>query len=249
MKPYHLSEEEIAQAAEAMLQDDYQSLPESVSQHLKNCEECANEVLTICSILDDNQANTESKEIVHPAKQASNTKITFFYWAFAASFLLLASLYFWNHQDDPGKRTISDNKQHATNSQIDTLTSLHLDSSQTSPIETNIESNRTNLLAFQENPELEKLFARFNQSSFRADGPEIFTSGLLTFSPSDTIHLSWDAEDIEYQIQIKNYEGITVLENKTTAGSFILTMPAGLYYWKLFDEEFNLLYCGKIIIQ
>ncbi|MCF8294963.1 MAG: hypothetical protein K9I34_02770 [Bacteroidales bacterium] len=247
----HLSEEEIARAAEAMLHDDYERLPSEISLHLKDCQQCANEVLTLCSILEENATH---KGIHHLDALLLHTRlqtVTRLIVGIAASVLVIIGIYFWYDNNDLKLNSYSENNiNQSIDQQSDTSAGSIPDTLEGSfPVSDNTSDMNTELLAFAENPELEKLAQRFNQSPFRAEGPKIITLGTLTVDATDKVFLKWEGDEIEYLIQVNDNSGTSLVESKSATGSFEINLPAGLYYWKLLDTEYNLVFCGKIIVK
>ncbi|MGE0079577.1 MAG: hypothetical protein AB7S48_17080 [Bacteroidales bacterium] len=58
----HLTEQEIAQCADAIREGSYASLPHAVREHVANCDECANEIAMVAEIV--NEINTAQKKII-----------------------------------------------------------------------------------------------------------------------------------------------------------------------------------------
>jgi hypothetical protein len=111
---------------------------------------------------------------------------------------------------------------------------------------------KNNRLAYVPDNRLEQLSARFVDANMRGDD-------ISVLSP----HKMEVKQGSEILIKIKNPENSSLIfeffdnknkklfEKETTEETCQvekLTQP-GLYYWKLLNQDFDLLYCGKIIIE
>lgn len=57
----HLTEQEIAQCADAIREGSYASLPLAVREHVANCDECANEIAMVVETA--NEIDTTQKKM------------------------------------------------------------------------------------------------------------------------------------------------------------------------------------------
>ncbi len=245
MNNKHLTEEEIAIAAEAMLNDNYDSLPAHTQYHLQACEQCSNEVIAVCSIIDGENFSTDKKAITLIPKRKSVSTLKYIL-AGAASIALLVSLFFVLKNDGNSTNKITRNDD-----SIMTQPSNKLDSIKQQIIEKQHDQilKKDNILAYNQNPELEKVYQRFNSTNMRSDELEIVTYGILKNTGSDTTHLRWESNAETFIIQIIDARGKIIEESKNSNGSIKIKLKHGLFYWKLLDLKFNILYCGKIIVE
>ena len=109
----------------------------------------------------------------------------------------------------------------------------------------------SNMLAFAPHPDMEKLVSRSANGTLRGDDLQIITA-IEWKTISGQLKLEWKNEESALlYIEIFDNQGQTIFKTETN-GNFIslntITRP-GRYYWKLLNEDFDLLFCGVIIIE
>jgi hypothetical protein len=243
----HLTDEQIAKYVDALCINEVNSLPAEMLQHVKECDICANEIMVVYDIL-------SSEEIISSKKTASKSVNLLKWLPLAASIVLIAGLVSiillntWSQ--DP---VVPISQQHQSRDSIDSdkdTNEIHkLEKSVKEVIPENESSAIVSL--FQPHDELEKLYERFADGNLR--GEEIVVhSKDIKITEQDALILNWEnPAGGELIIEIYSNVNRLVFEKQTQA-NFVKINPKpgkGLYYWKLLNEDFDLLYCGKIHIE
>lgn len=113
---------------------------------------------------------------------------------------------------------------------------------------TDKKESTTLLAAFTPDPTLEALFENM-QGAYRGSLISVSSPPVIHFSPGDSIFLH-NPERKELSVEFFNNQGeeITyiVMDDESLA---IPVFDKGLYYWKLINSDFDLLYVGKIVIE
>lgn len=264
----HFTDQEIATCAEAIIDGTFGKLDEYYSQHLANCDSCANQVTMVSSILeeesillDENNTLPQSK----PQKPISIYKTIA--WAAAAILLVLIGFRFFPGQqgnntnnDIAQSKTVDTLKvvQHSVNPTIkDTIVPANKIDEKTPKPNNNPQKHiitkpeKADLLAYSPNNNLEKLAERYNGAAMR--GTEIKVTTPNTFeTTANKILLEWENSDnVLVIIELFNNKGEKIIESETTDNNYQPKekIKPGLYYWKLINEDFDLVFCGKIILK
>jgi hypothetical protein len=254
----HLSEEQIAEVADAINSNDLSSISQEYLDHIKECDQCADEILFISEI-------SEMPDIgIIPVKKSTDNNVKIFL-AFAASVaLILASYYIFispssNSSNiaeitDTIEKAVDSNNIKEVIAEIDTAVKISEEDENKiidqNKIQQEIDKEQ-NQYAFEENEELEDLFQRFNSASMRNGELKIISDSILNISSTDSIHIEWKESAINYSIQIIDNQGKEIITKDNLKSNYQskTTFKSGLYYWKLLDEDYNLVYCGKILVK
>ncbi|NLF41646.1 MAG: hypothetical protein GX587_03025 [Bacteroidales bacterium] len=258
----HLTEEEVALCAEAILKGQYESLAPSLHQHLAQCPQCADEVLMVADVAEIPAVKSNGRIVPFYARKAFLTVIS------AAAVILIAVLIIFNFSEDYNKQVAlnqQDNKQAIQHdslpdsgpAQKDNLNAS--DSSRfqnnTLPIDkqnqdiSNSKDHQQALLAsYQPDENLEKLAQNFS-GSYRGSEIKIRSKNILHWHQGDS--LKWINPNKELlNVEIFNNKGEKKLSlSSSNNNALIPEMPNGLYYWKLINEDFDLLFVGKILFE
>ena len=108
-----------------------------------------------------------------------------------------------------------------------------------------------NLLAYAVNEELEKLVERYTETSLRGDF-SVNIKSIIEIKSNEDLVFEWNNTNKEnLTLEFFNNSGDKLFEEKTSENRFTTTglSNSGLYYWKLINEDFDLLFCGKIIVK
>lgn len=255
----HLNEEQIAEIADAMNKSDLDSLPKHYLDHIKDCDQCADEVMLISDIV-------ESPEIMQNSSTKNTDRSIKLFLAFAASIaLILASYYIFIKPQSPNPNMAETNdtiinkiNNNDNIAEIDTLIKVDKDidndKEESEIVNKNIIrkaiENEKNQIAFQEHKDLEELFNRFNTSTMRNAVLKIKSDSILEISTNDSIHIEWEKSDFSYSIQILDNQAKELIVKDDLESNFKSnnTLDLGLYYWKILDEDYNLVYCGKLLV-
>ncbi len=237
----HLTEEEIAICAEALQNDTLDQIKPKIKMHLQECDHCWHEVSFLSEMISsDSEGSIPENEntLKIPLKKAK-TKRTISISLFAgvaASLLILFALIKKDHFLP----------QHQANLKNEEFISQSKDNS-------NANLQLQNKLAFTPNKNLEKLATRFSDSNFRGnDDIHIITSSEYIVNINNPILLKWTNKKKQVlSFEIYNNKEILILKKKTNNNSNEITtiQEKGIYYWKLLNSDYDLLFCGKIIIR
>jgi len=260
-KVQHLTEEQIAVYAEALATDNSANLPDDVKRHVKECLECSNEIQSVSEILREKYKNSIAEGLNSINKR---NKINLTLWlGVAASIAFIAALgYFFTKSNGVPENnlmavdsTIFNSKTIVSNKIInqDTINNEIIIDSEIKK-ESIVNSTKKNeiLIAFVPNKELEKLSERYKDNAMRGEEKIITTSEVKSYNTSDSINISLNKSDNQYlTVEVFDNKGTKITQLTTKENSVELNdiNEEGLYYWKLINEDYDLLYCGKIIIK
>ena len=262
MNNIHLTEEEIAQYADEIAFDKSSRLSGELKQHVKECDICAEEILSTTNVIRaENIENIEIKAEVNNNESGGNKKRIIVWLAIAASiaFIVTLGILFSNYGnshiesrmaiDSTNINTDAIVEQHNKQPEKDTLKlkeEQQIIEKYAPKADENIEA-----LAFVSNKELEKLSHRYTDN-LRSNEVVVITSNTINYNTGDSINLEWENNDKhELLIEIYNNNGEMIFNETCNNNSLTINTSnkVGLYYWKLINEDFDLIYCGKIIIK
>lgn len=257
METEHLKPEEIAICAEALIQNNFNELPKSYKKHLAECDTCFDEVNLVAETI------TELPE--YKTHKPINYKPVFI--GIAASVAVLIGVYFIINTPDktptlasdiakdtikPAKTEQITEKTENKNTKATPKTTKESNKDEAPKKESSInpQKKEQQLLAYANNEQMEKLVDRYSSGNMRGDAIEIKSPALI--KTEGQFILEWENPEKEtLYLEIYNNKGDKLIEEETTTSSYSPTKhyEKGLYYWKLIGEEFDLLFCGKIIIN
>ncbi len=260
----HLTNEEIAQCAEAISEGKYDSLPSSLRDHLSNCDYCTSEVMFVSEVSEELE-----DELITDKKKDKNLRIK--PWQIsaisiaAAAAILFFIITFTDTKQDISEAEIAQETEAIPEIVVDEEEDTaypeerHIPETadvspkevtkEDTPKESIIEDTPEELLASYEPDEhLEQLHENM-KGVYRNHSITINTPHTILYKEEDS--LRWDnPEKNKLYIEFFNNRGeeikTVVTDNNRIA---IPEFPAGLYYWKLINERFDLLYVGKIIVE
>lgn len=267
-KDKHLTPEEIAQCAEAINNGRYEILPASLRNHLSACEECAGEVMMVSDV---SQAIDEDLDL--NKKAGKNLKIKSLYIGTIAAAAAIV-LFFIVPLIENGKDAIQHTGYVVSTGDIpvfvvdETQDTVYFkdygsfeiavmnDESKAIEGERDIrevavqesEKKEELLAEYKPNENLEQLYENL-QGAYRSREVEVNTPPTINYENNDS--LSWsNPKEKKFYIEFFNNKGeeveAFVVENNKAS---IPELPGGLYYWKLINEDFDLLFVGKIIVE
>lgn len=262
---HHLTEQEIAACVEAMNNGTFLELDQAIQNHIAECDSCAQEISTISMILDEEQALTATIDS-NFAKEPSVQKNSFSQRSVitllvAASLILFFGIRLFNEKEyntevshmvmnDTTETEIIEQVTPEPNSQKQSSEKRIKTKPKKQPVIITKPANKE-LLAYAPNEQLEKLVERFNGSSMRGEEIEI-KSPVVIESKIGEVTLEWtNPNDQLLIIEFFDNKGEKISEIET---SDLLYQPKlfkdpGLYYWKLINEDYDLLFCGKIKLK
>jgi hypothetical protein len=256
MDNQHLNEEQIAVCAEAMNKGEYHSLPVELREHLKECTECSNLLLLVSETIEEEVVGAKVNSRVEKRK-------LFLPFSVAASIVVLvaAGFYIKSHQQAtvlPEVAEVSDTvlpqktvepvkiveaKPKKEESAVVTT--------ENKPVIKETAPNTKEMLAYVPNEDLDKLAQRFSSGALRGDVVEVETATEMK-TEKQAIVLQWKNPDKETLIiELYNNKGELVKEYESNSSLLEIKdiTTNGLYYWKLINEDFDLLFCGKILVE
>lgn len=242
----HLSEEEIALYAEALSNGNYTELPGHIKKHIAECDQCAAEAVDLYDII----KSAESFSL--KAKKLS--KMLYAMGIAATALILITLTLIFTHSQDFDSSSVKyaqkkiELKKHLPSKKI--LVDTFLDPT---PKQFHQKSPKQNLLAqaYKPNANLENLAERF-KGSLRSQDTNIKTPHTLVVTKSKQIVLEWEIyPKTTLYIELYNNIGEKILEKQTSENKSNIEekLSLGLYYWKLFTEDFDLLFCGRILVK
>lgn len=243
----HLTEQEIAQCADALTSGKYDELPGQIKEHLASCDVCAHEVLMVTDF-------SEKIKLVSPKRK--NKK----FWLITSSVAaVIAVLVIGNTILNKAQRTeqqatvqvLPAQRENTDVSTEKTTLAEHLKSAgknEAPAPQKTTKMQKEELLAYSPNDNLEKLAQNF-KGKYRGEDISVITSHEFNCSGTDSLRWS-NPENIGLTVEIYNNKGIKT--NTITSSGNKLALPGlspGLFYWKLINNDFDLLFCGKLIIR
>jgi len=228
----HLSPEELALAAEYLHKK--QALPTEIQNHIKVCASCKYEVMSVLELA--NFDATQPEIVFSPSRK-------WFVGIAAFALILLGVGMYW--------ALVPQNKQEKQLAQVvektaDSVVSIK-DSIAEIVNEIPIEEPEKVVLAqadFTPNRELENLVARYQTQLRSAE-----TSPVSVEKSADGFRFSWKADGL-MSFEIFDNKG-DLLQSRETDKQFVVyqTENPGLYYFKLINEDFDLLWCGSFEVR
>jgi len=243
----HLNEEQMAQCADALNNRAYDMLPKDIKVHLEACDLCASEVLSIAEI--SRHHHDMSIKSTLPKSHTTVNKSLWPLLAVAATVLIFVLFYFsgfLNPKDETPKVVVDLQKDTNDINLVENLENEHLVKTDVKD-ELNITDNKL-LAVFEPNENLEKLFINM-QGAYRSTIVKVETPAVFYPQAADT--LRWqNPKDEKLYVEIFDNTEKAIINQKVHADKFSLPkLKNGLYYWKLINEEYDLLFLGKIIVE
>ncbi|MGM0567217.1 MAG: hypothetical protein ACQESX_10705 [Bacteroidota bacterium] len=254
----HLSEEQIAQYAEALASGKQEDLPEAILNHVKECDQCADEVMHVHEMLISEELKTQKpagkKYTLKPVKWVS----------VAAGITLLVGLggYLFLRTDQSIQPETADSQLSGNQSpKIVEIIEIEDVAKQKDTLKVPAESIKESadkasedevlLARFEPNKQLESLASRFGQEQMRSNDFRLQSDHYQKIQPKSHIEINWEAPEGELTFILRNNRDSLVLEKSAGKDGVRITEVSepGLYYWKLMNSDFDLLYCGKIEIE
>lgn len=259
MASKHLSDEQIALFAEAMSTNSSEKLSLELRSHVSNCDECAQMVLMVAETID----GIQDTEKIIPIN--TNAFKRYDKWVVvAASVIIFISVgvylsSFLNNTSIESKiveaDSVSINKTEVPEAPNQIVNSPKVaEQKQSKPIKKKVKKapSQSNQMAYAANDQLEKLSSRFlPNASMRGDNIEVLSANTIQ-GKANVLQLEWLNSSNELLIvEFFDNKGEKLFEIETNASNYKLNKlkQNGLYYWKLINQDFDLLYCGRIKIK
>lgn len=254
----HLSEEEIAIYADAINDNNWDLVPQNLIAHIQSCEQCSAEAAIVAelskelSIKTNRKKQLNSKSWLLPVSAVAAAGITV---------MVILKLI-------PAHQTSSSEKiATTTKNQIVTKKNRITDntkqitpagkplSSDNKPTETTAANQHEKPLQQKEmlalytpDERLEKLYNSF-KSTYRGETVKVITNTILEVPGSDSLKWSNPGHE-ELVVEFYDHSGKKIsIQSTHQQGIKIPVQNSGLYYWKLINQDYDLLYVGKIIVR
>jgi hypothetical protein len=268
----HLTYEQLALYAEHLKNNTLEQCPEDLRAHVEHCDQCAIEAAELCTLTDEIQIQVKPKQALF-GKQ----RYLFVLAAAAAGVLMFVAIWFLvdtsgseqNYlgetlspelTDTSALQTIpesfdaeNDNKHSSTESKAeDSSENSNIMFGENVPQQTDVAS--VNSERYAEHKPTEMLVQNF-RGNMRSTHIEILSPAEFKVADNTDEHwlvLRWkNNTKMQLTVELLNNFGEIHIEYQTQGDSVIIEkLPhKGLYYWKLFNRDFDLLYCGKIIYR
>lgn len=247
-----LSEMQVAECAEAIRDNGLESLPEEIREHIRICDKCASEVLAVSDLINLPEENSErSSRPLFPAWLrwgAAAAVVTLFVVGKFVMQRPLDPTIYSSDQTFVGMTAVADSQTMAH--------SLPEISGQDSDNDSLVINTRPSpeseglIASYTPDQQLEKLSQR-SLTGERSEGIVKVLSPNKLEVRSDTARLRWrNADRIQLIVAWFNNKGELIKQVSTNEDSIIVPkFQGGLYYWKLFNGESDLLYCGKVVVK
>lgn len=263
----HLSEEQIAQCADAIVGGRYGELDSELRNHLTICDDCAAEVLSVTDIVIDFKANASKGKLIR-----------FKPWVAAVSGVAAVGLIFFVAmallKQNPNTQNLAENEYKFP--AVGVVDSAELIGSPTEEVESlaNLEKpeDKSDVVSPKSAPKqketpmkskpvdsfsggsyvpdqtLEILFENFTQA-YRGEDIVILSSGVTELPGTDSLKWSNPSKEELYVEFFDNTGNRFLTLTERSSGISIPDLNNGLYYWKLINQDFDLLFVGKIVVK
>ncbi len=277
----HMSAEEIARSAETINTRGYEELPLPVKAHLKECDQCATEVLMVAELIAEESSEAEEgKKSKKGGVQPWQYALVSLAIAAAILFFVVRVVDFYPNQSSndnlvgqlprneqaaaetekdrslPSEET---NREEANNEKATTSEEKPqpaedivkeesaIEKQEAPAADPDLKDTGTLLAAFTPNEELEELYSNM-RGAYRSNDVILTSDSIVYLKNTDSLTWQNPQENILY-VEIFNNQGTEVSskEVNTSRGVQLPALPNGLYYWKLLNEDFDLLFVGKIV--
>ncbi len=270
----HLSGQEIAMCAEAIIDKRFGTMPVALREHLEQCDQCSAEVAMVAEIADlqQEQPAGKARDITRwmVPLLAAAFLLGFVVWVFYPSSEQLTGHESMLAVEQPAEDGTLHDEVHDTvsveeDAQLaaladsaakDSVTDRYKDATQDTrdhAIEPEkpqqAASQQTLLASFIPDPDMEMLAENF-RSAYR--GSVVRVKSPAVVSLAEHAELLWDnPEGKDLLVTISDNTGNEIISASTSSSSFeIPAISPGLYYWRLIEaEDFDLLFVGKILSE
>ncbi|MFO7940704.1 MAG: hypothetical protein R6U66_13235 [Bacteroidales bacterium] len=271
----HLSEEEVALCAELLLEERVEDIPDVLRNHLKGCVDCADQVLILVDIVNVDIGEEKSRQDLFVTERGGRkvkslaSKVYLYTGIAAAIFVLLSlGLFLKNREVSEAPRDVSialadsgeehpldENKLADRSDGQEKRIAEKEGEAVHQPLlnvdEASSNKDSTSLLAYDDNPVMEKLVQRYQQGHSRSQ-EQVKSQSIIRIRPDSTFFLKFRNSPKEMLlVEIFDAKG-NLLAQKNTDNTYVkidfIDKPDN-YYWKLMNDDFDLLFCGKIICR
>jgi len=246
----HFTEDAICQLAEALKLDEMESLPDSVHEHLSNCNACNGKVVELYSIIAPMEYPLPSKTKV--SERMSRKQ--FFIFGFIALGLLLIFFYYMKKayfdsqdlSDSIDQATVPAEKLSPAPDSLQFIPEPEQKNKSSKPKQ---KPKRKQVAQnFKPSEELESLIGTYVRSEGLAIKAPIIGQ---IIAPGTPVKFEWEGATNEaLTILILNNKEVEIHSALLKKPYFLLEkeLSPGLYYWKLETED-DLIHIGKFLIE
>lgn len=241
----HLTADQLAQYAEYLQSDKKSLIDENILTHISECDDCAAEAVDFSIISDEILIETPSTN-----KPNKKTNKSFILIGIAASIIMIFGIWklieIATQANDVIK--IDDKKSQIAIVDLDTTKLDSVSENHIKPEQKNKEMIAANMIT---NPETEKLIENL-KGNMRSDEIRVKSAFEIYSDNGANINLNWENnENTNLNIVLYNNELIELESAKTNKNVYVFKkdLKKGLYYWKLFNDDSDLIFCGKIIVK
>lgn len=238
----HLTAEELALYSEYVQSGEKTEIAEDILTHINECDECASEAVEFSMLSKDILTELSDKKPV-----AKKRSLLFVIAGIAATLLLIYGVW----QIFELRINKNDIKIAGKNPPvINDTTNVSDTSVQEIP---NPVDNKHEMLAsnFAKDPETEKIIENL-KGNMRSDEIEVISGFEIKSQTGRDISLYWENNNgNKLNIEIYTNALVKTESAEISGNSYVIKskLNPGLYYWKLFNEDFDLIFCGRIIVE
>ena len=256
----HLSDEQLALYADASIRKTLSSIDQEIVEHIKSCNSCAEKALAIIAIAEDVEDELE-------LQQSISWKRSFLIRTVASVTLILgaAIIYYMVHktrmdnaqqiakQIDSAERVMEPKLQWVELKHKEPVNLAKEKKRSKQKIEKQNKSNKPKdlLTVYTPNENLDLLVNRFSESVLREEFSIDMPSEIVV-KQNQEIELQWNNSNNKLLvIEFYDNEAKKVFEEETDENKYSIGKleKKGLFYWKLLNKDFDLLFCGKIRVK
>lgn len=272
-KKIHLTEEQVAFCAELLAEGRMQKVPVDMKRHLAECIECAQQVLMVAEVISD----IDQKEFQSALTNENGNEVQVFdfrrrfykYAGMAAAILILLSLVLFlrnpkmplNSKEQITELSTDSNNPLKPKEEL----GLVVDSSHLAvdlakhQVQSEEISKKENVqvvkdskkIAYAESEDLEALVMRFSEGNLRSSTEMNSSSVIAVAKDSDLVLRFENSQNKSLTVEVFDANNQRLTEMSTSIDSLHVAPfdKIGNYYWKLLNEDFDLLFCGKIEVR
>ncbi|PKP49381.1 MAG: hypothetical protein CVT94_05425 [Bacteroidetes bacterium HGW-Bacteroidetes-11] len=254
----HLSEEEIAIYADAINDGCIESVAAKIQTHISECTECAEEASLVASFSKEYNADFKTRKRI----QFRPWQLPAVVVAAAGFAIFLILKLFPGQQSAPSQRKANaeigiEYAEKLTKDQFSEVDSSivrsYADHAEKAKNAEKIQPGKSlkkgELLAlYSTDDRLEKLFNGY-QNAHRGESVIVSTEAIVLVPDTDSIKWS-NPRNEELVIEFFDNSGEKIMSKSIRTNSIQIPVhKQGLYYWKLINQDFDLLFVGKIIVR
>lgn len=238
----HLTPEEIALCADQINIGKYSLIPSDLRNHLATCDICVSELLTV-SELSHNIKLAEPIQLQKPAPRTNRIK----YFAAAAALLILTILVLKLRDYTPNENQSQHQQIAKIKSEVTGLENRAHGATASNTPKQNEKRSQQMLAHYEPNEKLEMLMESYQYPSRSESAKSIYKEG-LTNATLIADSLCWPQQkETNYTVEILNNKNKLLYSINTDADCITLPdLAPGLYYWKIINQDYDLLYIGKV---